>query len=160
MVPFSQAACLLVIAVTCLWPSLGPTAPEPPSAPPQDPAGHLVLVVEGNVGLLRVTGAVAKADAWGGVPKGLASDFALVGLDAKDAQVVRVPIDLSAFDTDPAHVGAPTVVTGCIVRSPDIGVLVNVPADDRIARWTIRRDDAQIGEATALDIATLLRGGR
>ena len=54
----------------------------------------------------------------------------------------------------------PTVVNGCLVRSPRIGVLVNVPADERVQRWIIRRLDAQIGEATADEVGALLRGGR
>ena len=157
MMPFRHVASLAVIAALGLSGSRDPAT----AAPPQDPpTGHLVLVVEGDVSALRVTAAVGKADDWGGVPVGLASDFALVGLDAQGEEVLHVPIDLSAFDTDPAHIGAPTVVQGCIVRSPRIGVLVNVPADDRIQDYAIRHIGATIGAATAADIAALLRGGR
>ncbi len=131
----------------------------------QDPApakqpGHLVLVVEGNVLDLHITCAVAKPSPWAGVPKGLQSEFALLAFDAAGKEQMRVPLDLSCFETDPAKIHQPVVVTGCEVRSPDIGVLVNIPVVDGAVRYAIVRGNATIGTATAAELGELLRRPR
>jgi hypothetical protein len=133
-------------------------APPPvPQSPPQDPAaGHLVLVVEGTVNKLTITRAVAKPDAWAGVPKGLASRFALRILDAQGSVLHTVPLDLSAFDTDPAHIGRKLTVQGCLVRDWRIGMLVSVPQDPRASRFVFVRDGVEIG---AHGLGELLRLG-
>jgi hypothetical protein len=141
-----------------------PQDPQPKNQPqnqPQDPRatarGHLVLVIEGDVTQLRITHAVQKPDRWAGVPKGLTSEFALVVQDQKGKGLVRVPIDLSAFETDPAKIGTPVVVNGCEVRSTSIGVLLNVPSLPDAARYVIVRDKATLGTATAAELDALLR---
>jgi hypothetical protein len=114
----------------------------------QDPAGHYVLVVEGSVLDLRVTHAVAKQDPWAGAPKGLVSEFELLARDAADKELARVPVDLSKFETDPAKVDAPVVVNGCEVKSPRIGILLNIPALDGAARYEFVRRQRAIGSFT------------
>lgn len=165
---FGGAALALLLGVAAT------TAPQPDRrSPPQDPApapGHLVLVVEGDVTALRITAAVAKPDAFGGVPKGLVSDFAWRAVDGKGNELARVPIDLSAFDTDPRNVGKPVVVTGCEVRSARIGVLLNVPVVAGAVRFEIVRTEPTappkapttlvLGQVAADELAALLRGGR
>jgi len=140
-----------------------PQDPQPPRTA-QDPLaaarGHLVLVVEGDVTRLRITAAVAKPDRWAGVPKGLTSDFALVVQDRQGKDLVRVPLDLSAFETDAAKVGTPVVVTGCEVKSASIGVLLNVPALPDAARYVIVRGKTTLGSTTAVELDALLRRAR
>src|SRR5262245_50654942 len=142
-----------------------PQDPQPQNPQPrsnaQDPLaaarGHFVLVTEGDVTRLRITQAVAKPDRWAGVPKGLTSEFALVVQDQQGKDLVRVPIDLSAFETDPAKVGTPVVVNGCEVRSASIGVLLNVPSLPDAARYVIVRGKATLGGATAAELDALQR---
>jgi hypothetical protein len=161
MSPNFMVGCAVAIAAAIL-PGLTLAHPSRVAAAPKQepPAGHLVFVVEGSVRNLHITQAVAKPDPWAGVPKGLTSEFALVALDNKGNEVARVPIDLSRFETDPNKVGAADVVNGCEIRSPRIGVLVNVPAVAEVARFVIVRGKVGIGEATAAAIEELLRGHR
>lgn len=151
-VSFSRCAMsVLGLCTLALLAAVQPVSAPPPQEPP---TGHLVLVVEGDVTALRVAHAVAKKDEWGGVPKGLRSEFALKAFDATGAEILSVPLDLSKFDTDPARVGGPVVVTGCEVRSPQIGTLVNVPALAQAARWEFSRGQKLLG---AFDGAALER---
>ena len=147
-----------------------PTANKPVEAPshrpskehvPADPkAGHLVLILEGNVLQLRITHAVAKPSAWSGPVKGLKSDFQLVILGKENRELRRLPIDLSPFETDPEKVNRPVVVKGCQVKSPNIGVLLNVPRMPQAVRYELRHGKKVIGKATAETLAALLRGPR
>ena len=124
-----------------------------------DPArGHLVLILQGNAKELQITHAVAKSSPWGGPVKGIKSDFALVIVGDDDRQLRAVPIDLSMFLTDPARIDAPVVVTGCRVRSPKIGVLLNIPRLPAARRYELRRGKTVIGRATADAIDNMLRG--
>lgn len=158
--------CAIALAATCLVGLTPPTSLPPAAATPQDPApqaprpGQLVLVVEGTVAQLQITFASQKVTPWAGVPKGLTSEFALLAFDAKGTELLRVPMDLSKFETDPAKIGTPVVVTGCEVRSPNIGVLVNIPLAPTAVRYAIVRGKQTIGEATAAQLAELLRRPR
>jgi hypothetical protein len=142
------------------WPStIGP----PPQAPlVQEPAalGHLALIVEGNVQQLAITHAVAKTDPWGGVPTGLASDFALRLLGDDGVELLKVPVDLSPFETDPARIGKPVEVTGCQVRSSAIALIVNVPRLAGVRSYEFTRRRAPIGSTSAQRVAELLEERR
>ncbi len=147
-------ACLCTIALlAAVQPAAAPTGPGSSD-------GHLVLVVEGDVTALRITHVVAKPDEWGGPQKGLQSPFSLRALDEAGKELVRVPIDLSRFETDPGRVGKPDVVNGCEVRSSRIGVLLNVPVVKGVARYQFVSGDAAIGDATAADVARMLQETR
>lgn len=130
------------------------------SEPPQQPDGHLVLVVEGDVTALRVTRAVRKAAACGAVPKGLASEFRVAVLDGNGVELLSRPLDLSAFDTDVTHIGRPVQVTGCIVKDWRIGVLVNVPDEPKAASLVFWRGKQQIGRIGWSELQQLLGGGK
>ncbi|HZT54955.1 MAG TPA: hypothetical protein VFA35_01925 [Burkholderiaceae bacterium] len=139
------------------------TAGPPPQAPlVQDPAalGHLALIVEGNVGLLAITHAVAKTDPWGGVPTGLKSNFELRLLGDDGVELLKVPVDLSPFETDPARIGGPVEVTGCQVRSSAIALIVNVPRLAGVRSYQFTRRGAPIGSTGAQRVAELLEERR
>src|SRR5262249_45752178 len=124
------------------------TMGPPPQAPlVQEPAalGHLALIVEGNVQQLAITHAVAKTDPWGGVPTGLASDFVLHLLGDDGVELLKVPVDLSPFETDAARIGKPVEVTGCQVRSSAIALIVNVPRLQGVRSYEFTRRGAPIG---------------
>jgi hypothetical protein len=139
------------------------TGGPPPQAPLlQEPAalGHLVLIVEGTVQQLAITHAVAKTDPWGGVPTGLASDFELRLLGDDGVELLKVPVDLSPFETDPARIGKPVEVTGCQVRSSAIALIVNVPRLKGVRSYAFTRRGAPIGSTSALRVAELLEERR
>jgi hypothetical protein len=159
-----------LLAALCL--NVGTPAPHP-AAQPQEPQqlvraqepgaaqpGHLVLVVEGTVRQLAITHAAQKPDAWAGAAKGLQSPFALQLLAADGKELLRVPLDLSRFDTDPRRIGGPVVVQGCEVRDWRIGVLCNVPRLPSCARYVFLRDGEPIGETSADALAKAIGGGR
>lgn len=134
-----------------------PTAAAAPIAT-QDPVeaarGHLILIVQGNVQQLAITHAVAKTDPWGGAPKGLQSPFAVRLLGTDDQELLTVPVDLSRFDTDPAHIGQKARVQGCEIRSSAIVLSINVPRIAGVRRYEFTRDGKPIGST---DAATVLR---
>lgn len=124
-----------------------------------EPTGHYVLVVEGNVKALRVSAAVAKDTPAGGPARPKPSEFRLSVRDGAGNELVSVPMDLSAFDLDPANIGKPPKVTGCIVKSTQVGVLLNVPRFAEAANYVILRGEAQLGTLDAQGLRTLLAGG-
>lgn len=131
-----------------------------PVDPPRQPNGHFALVVEGNVSALRVTHVVKKAEPCGMVPKGLTSEFALSVVDDQGKELWRQPLDLSQFDTDPAHIGRPVQVTGCIVKDSRIAALVNLPDYPDGASVSIWRGQQQIGNVATNDLRQLAGGGK
>ncbi len=139
---------------------LGLPATPPVRTPgPATPDGHLVLVIEGTVRELRVTAAVAKPDPCQPAPPGLAAPFRLQLLDGKGAVLDERPLDLSAFDLDPARIGGATRVEGCSVRSPSIGVLASVPDLGATAELRILHGTQIIGSADAVQLERLRREG-
>lgn len=145
--------------------NLLPTAATPP-VPLQLPTanGHYVLVVEGDRDALAITRAVAKADPWAGVPKGLRSDWQLTIRGGDGAVLATVPLDMSPFAVDAASRGT-TRVEGCIVRSGNIGMLVNAPAYATAATYTFTRagdagGSVVIGTASGAAVRELAGGGR
>ena len=127
---------------------IGIDASDPPPVPPVAPNGHYVLVVEGHREQLSVTAARAKAESWAGVPKGFDSAWRLRIEDAGGGVLADVPLDVSPFDVGPGALLRKTRVDGCIVTSPSIGMLVNVPAFANAARYTFTRpgDAGEAGE--------------
>lgn len=152
------AACALFAALPAL--SGGGASATPADRPPAAGPGHLVLIVEGTVRALDITAAVAKPDPWGGVPKGLRSPFELRILAEDGGELAVLPLDLSAFDTDPESIGRPLVVQGCLVRDWRIGLLVSVPDFDAAARYRFERDGVAIGEVAGETVRQLRRGQR
>lgn len=128
--------------------------------PPQQPNGHLVLVVEGDVTALRVSHAAHKQEPCGAVPKGLSSEFRLSAVDAAGKELCSRPVDLSLFDTDPTHIGRPVQVTGCIVKDWRIALLVNVPDYPQADRLLFWRGKQQIGALPQRELQQLLGGGK
>jgi len=124
-----------------------------------EPTGHYVLVVEGTVKELRISGAVAKDTPAGGPAKPKPSEFRLSVRDQAGKELANVPVDLSAFDLDPANIGKPPKVTGCIVRSSRIGVLLNVPNFAEAAEYVILRGETRLGGLDAAGLRALLAGG-
>jgi hypothetical protein len=135
-----------------------------PVAAPPIANGHYVLVVEGDRDALVITRAVAKADPWAGAPKGLLSRWRLTIHDGNGELLADVPLDLSKFELAPEARGT-TRVEGCLVKSGNIGMLVNVPAFASAATYTITRPgDAGgavvVGTATGANVRDLAGGGR
>jgi hypothetical protein len=88
-----------------------------------------------------------------------------VNADAAGATLADVPLDVRPFATGPAQVGRADTVQGCVVSSPRIGMLVNVPAFAAAASYTFvrpgdRGGDAVIGTVTAQRVGELAGGGR
>ena len=137
--------------------------PATPLSPPL-PNGHFVLVVEGDRDALAIPFARHKQDPWAGVPKGLRSAWTLTVRDAQDTVLAEVPLDVSPFATD-VPTQTPVQVTGCVVRSPRIGMLVSVPAFAQAASYSfVRRDgDGQprsLGIVDGEAVRRLAGGGR
>jgi hypothetical protein len=151
---------LAAFAALCLSLVPQPAAPQGPQKP-QDPAGHLVLVITGDARALQVTAAVRKPDPFGGVPKGLKSDWSLSLRDAQGKELGSYPLDLSHFDMDPANVGKPPRVVGDTFRSTTVALPVNVPDFPLLDRIVILHGQQQLGaiDGTALR-ALLAAGGR
>jgi len=147
-----------VVAFSLFVAAKGATPPQDPVAPAAP--GHVVLVVEGTVKQLRVTRAVAKPDAWSGTPKGLVSEFALVMLDAEGKELQRVELDLSKFETDESKVDAPVVVEGCVLKSPKVGTLLNIPSRADVATYRFVRGDRAIGELDAASMQRMVEEAR
>ncbi len=158
--PFSRPRAAAVCAILAFSLFVAATRAVPPQEPAPSEPGHLVLVVEGTVKQLRVTHAVKKADAWAGLPQGLTSEFALVMLDAAGKEVQRLPLDLSKFETDESKVDAPVVVEGCIVRSPKIGTLLNIPFRADVATYRFVRGDRALGEVDAASMQRMTSEAR
>lgn len=159
---------LLAGAALCAgaWLAFAPATPVVAAAPAA-PQGHYVLVVEGHRDLLTITAASAKADPWAGVPKGFDSAWRLRVEDREGTPLADVPLDVRPFDVAPGALLRPTRVQGCIVTSPAIGMLVNVPAFANAARYTFTRpgeagEPAQqvLGVVDAATVRTLAGGGR
>lgn len=150
------SAALAALIVTLAPRPLSPATPA--TVATQDPVaaarGHLILIVQGNVQQLAITHAVAKTDPWGGAPKGLQSAFAVRLLGADDEELLTVPVDLSRFDTDPAHIGQKARVQGCEIRNSAIALSINVPRLATVRRYEFTRDGKPIGST---DAATVLR---
>lgn len=134
-------------------------APTPPTA-----NGHFVLVVEGDREALAITHAAAKTEPWAGAPKGLLSHWRLAIHDGNGELLADVPLDMSKFELAPQARGT-TRVEGCLVRSGNIGMLVNVPAFASAATYTFTRPgDAggtvAIGSVPGGTVRDLAGGGR
>jgi hypothetical protein len=145
----------------------GDAAAAPPAPPAAQPVGHYVLVVEGHREQLAITAASAKPDPWGGVPKGFDSAWRLRVTDAGDAVLADVPLDVRPFDVEAGALLRKTRVEGCIVTSPAIGMLVNVPQFAAAARYTFTRPGGPgearehlLGVVDAAAVRALAGGGR
>lgn len=145
----------------------GRTAPldlhEPPPAPPVAD-GRITLVVRGDRDQLAIANAVAKPDAWAGVPKGLASAWSLRIHGGDGAVLAEVPLDLSQFDLAPERKGRGVQVEGCIVRDPAVAMIVDVPRFAEAALYTfVRRDgggEVEIGAVTGEQVRAMTGGPR
>lgn len=152
--PNSALLCIL-LGTLCL--SSPPSAPQDPA--PAQPTGHLVLVITGDARQLLIEAAVRKPDPYGGVPKGLVSEYRLSIRDGKGAELGSYPLDLSHFDLDPANAGKPLRVTGCTFRSTTVALPVNVPDFPQASSIVILRGDRQVGAVAGAALQALLAGG-
>jgi hypothetical protein len=130
-----------------------------PQPLPQDPTGHLVLVVTGDARQLQIDAAVRKADPFGGVPQGLKSDWSLSIRDVDGKELGRYPLDLSHFDMDPANAGKPPRVLGDHFRSTAVALPVSVPDFPRADSIAILRGDVQLTAVSGAALRALLAGG-
>jgi hypothetical protein len=152
--PNSALLCLLL---GTLFLSSPPSAPQDPL--PAQPAGHLVLVVTGDARQLQIEAAVRKPDPFGGVPKGLISQYRLSIRDGKGVELGSYPLDLSHFDLDPANAGKPLRVTGCTFRSTTVALPVSVPDFPQAASIVILSGERQLGATSGAALQALLAGG-
>lgn len=120
-------------------------------------AGHLILQVEGDALALRVTRITPKADPCGLVRS--SSPYAVVVHDADGHELSRTPLDLSAFDLDPARIGGALRVEGCVVRDPHVATLVSVPRFSTASSLTLVHGTRTLGALTAERFATLVAEG-
>lgn len=143
--PHSPAAAVSIVETSAI-----PVAASPAAPPVTQPAnGHYVLVVEGDRNGLGVTFASKKPDPWGGVPKAFTSNWRLSVRDARDQELVNVPLDVRPFATSSRSLGKPVQVMGCIVVDSKIGMLVNVPAFPTATTYVFVRIEAD-GKETKL----------
>ncbi len=139
--------------------AFGTAAPPQASLPPVA-EGHDVLVVQGDRDALAITHVAHKADPWGGVPKGFASDWRLVIRDAGGAVLAEVPLDVTPFATDALAKGAPRRVEGCVVVDSRIAMLVNAPTFRGAASYEFLRGDTSLSRIAAAEVRRLAGGGR
>ncbi|MCB9883973.1 MAG: hypothetical protein H6838_00700 [Planctomycetes bacterium] len=152
--------CAVALSLALLSPSPAPAANlAVPAAPPRAD-GHDVLVVDGDRNGLAITFASHKVDPWGGVAKGLKSDWRLVIRDARGELLAEVPLDVSQFATNAADVGRARRVEGCIVIDSHIAMLVNAPTFAAAASYEFYRGDVRIGRTSGDDVRRLAGGGR
>lgn len=127
------------------------------SAPPPTPAGHLILQIEGDAASLQVTRITKKSDPCGAAR--LQSAYAIVVRDAAGAELGRTPLDLSAFDLDPARLGGALRVEGCVVRDPHVATLANVPYWPTATHLEIVHGAQRLGTLEATRYTALLSAG-
>jgi hypothetical protein len=159
------AVCGWLLTLPPVTSAARPAVPTPPLAPPAEPRGHYVLVVEGDRDALAITAASHKPDPWAGAPKGLVSAWRLRVLDARGERLADVPLDLSPFDTSAGGAVRGARVAGCVVTTPHIGMLVNAPAFVEAASYTFVRPDGAggelaIGTTSGARVRELTGGGR
>jgi hypothetical protein len=148
---FGLAASAVAAVAVPIFHESGSAVPIPPAT------GHLILQVEGDVRALQVVRITVKQD-----PCGLArvaSPFSIAILDAAERELDRVPLDLSQFDLDPAHLGQAPRVEGCVIKDSRIAALVNVPHYPTAARLVILRGSDVLGGADAARYSALLAQG-
>ncbi|MEZ5965082.1 MAG: hypothetical protein R3F56_14705 [Planctomycetota bacterium] len=129
---------------------------ESPPAPPA-PTGHLILQVEGDAAALHVTRITKKADPCGVART--ASHYTIVVRDAGGRELSRTPLDLSAFDLDPARIGGALRVEGCVVKDPHVATLASVPCWPTASSLEILAGNVRLGELTAARYAQLVAAG-
>lgn len=122
------------------------------------PVGHLVLVIEGDAGALRVRQVVAKPDPCGPVHR-LQSPYRISVRDAAGTELGDYPLDLSAFDLDPARRGAPDRVEGCRVVSSEVMALASIPHWPQAASIALRGPNGELGAVAGDELRTLVRAG-
>jgi hypothetical protein len=159
------AAAIMVVAALALQARSDRTASAAPDAAaaattPAAPAGHYVLVVEGDRDGLDVTFARTKQAPWAGAPKGLVSSWRLAVLAADGSTLADVPLDVRRFATDAASQGKPVTVRGCVVVDSRIGMLVSVPRFANAARYRFTRTsergvETNLGEVLASQVREL-----
>jgi hypothetical protein len=174
------AAAVAVVAVVLLGDrTAAPQSPldraaAAPASQPADPIapiapavanGHSVLVVEGARNGLGATFASRKQAPWAGVPKGFDSNWRLSVVDARGVELADVPLDVRPIATDPASLGKPATVRGCIVVDSRIGMLVNVPCYAEADRYRFTRIDPRgvevpLGVVAGSKVRELAGGGR
>jgi hypothetical protein len=122
-----------------------------------EPQGHLILQVEGDAGALQVTRITPKPDPCG--PARLHSEYAVVVRDAAGTELGRVPMDLSAFDLDPARIGQPLRVEGCVVKDTRVATLVSIPRWPTAAALDLVQGTRVLGTLAGDSFATMVRAG-
>jgi hypothetical protein len=125
---------------------------------PRQPVGHLILQIEGDARALRVSRITPKPDPCGPIA-GFVSEFSVAVFAADGTELGRYPLDLSAFDVDPARVGGAVRVEGCVVRDTRIATLANVPHWPDAARLEIARGGAVMGRLLAAEISAMTSAG-
>lgn len=153
--PLGRSAAVLALAVSAAT-AVAIVASDRAPAPPA-PVGHLILQIEGDAAALQVTRITKKTDPCG--PVRTASEYAVVVRDAAGAELSRTPLDLSAFDLDPARLGGALRVEGCVVRDPHVATLASVPCWPTAARLELVHGAARLGEVGAGRYAQLLAAG-
>lgn len=149
-------------ATAAATPAVATPIAEPAVTPPVTlpAAGHYVLVIEGDRTGLAITHASHKEADWGGVPKGLRSDWRLSIRDGKGTELQQVPLDLSAFDLRPERQGKGVQVQGCMVKDARVGLLASVPCVEGATTYVLLHGDVVVGSSTALRVHDLAGGGR
>ena len=133
------AGALGVVAV------LGTLATVSRPTPVKGPTGHLILLIEGDAGGLRVTHITAKRDAYNPV-HGSRTPYQVVVHDATHKVLGRYPLDLSNFDLDPNNAGKPLRVQGCEVIDTKVAMLTNIPWFPNASFLEIQKSQVAVGE--------------
>ncbi len=138
-------------------PTTSPTPPPTTPPPPPAAAGHLVLVIQGDARALAITHIVAKADACG--LERAKSPHSIAVLDAAGRELAAYPLDLSAFDLDPAHAGRPPRVEGDRVIETKVVALASIPRLLDGTSLELRRGKDVLGRVTDDDYTALIARG-
>lgn len=135
------------------------TVAELPHASTPAVRGHLILQIEGDARALDVTHVTPKPDPFGHLA-GVAAEFVIEVRDRRGAVLGRFPLELDRFDLDPAHVGDPVRVEGCVLVDTKVAALASVPDFVDAAELRILRGEQELGRVDAARLARMTAEGR
>jgi hypothetical protein len=130
-----------------------------PGISPHEPIGHLILLVEGDVGDLRITEIIAKESEFD-ARRDSDSPYSVDLMDGLGRIIVSQPLDLAHFDLDPDRLGEPMRVDGDVYRESRITTLVNVPYRPQAVDVCIRKRETVIHAVGQVRYQALLQRGR
>ena len=127
--------------------------PSPTLSSDRSNPGTPILLVEGDARALRVTHVFAKPSAYQRTKA--KSRWQVVVYDGDSREIGRYPMDLSAFDLNPNHVGKATEAHGCEVIERKVNALVNIPDHADASFLVLEHNGRTVGEVSPRDLQTM-----